>query len=101
MKLEHQDEPTVSQHNRLNGELNIKERELTYLIENLLCLLDFDMFNRVSCHPATATDPFQVSFVNVLRTDKTHVSVIQENNLLKLYTKHLHHFEDHKLCEPG
>lgn len=41
----------------------------TYLVEDLLCLPDLDVLNRVSRHPAAASDPFQISPIHVLKTD--------------------------------
>lgn len=39
---------------------------LTHIVENLLGLPCFDVVDRVSGHPAAATDPFQICLVNAL-----------------------------------
>lgn len=41
----------------------------TYIVEDLLGLPDLHVFNGVSCHPAAATDPFQISLVHILKTE--------------------------------
>ena len=47
-----------------------------YLVEYLLGLPDLDVVNRVSCHPAATTDPFQISLIHILKPETTlHIKI--------------------------
>lgn len=41
---------------------------LTYLVENLLRLPDLDVVDGFGRHPSAATDPFQISLIQELKT---------------------------------